>query len=292
MEEEVLEQPKSILVDGDTLGDWGNDTRIVEPGEVEEEAEEEPVVEEVLEPEAIEIIPEPVRVPDPGAYEPKDYSFDVTVFDAEGKNGHVVKVTSPEQYDSLLEADTNFGSAAALMKAQRNSSKMETNAERDKSDYDARKKNFEDAKAEADAANAGAQTLVNEVKYLEERGDIPKIAPAYVNANWDDPEVKKQPGIAEQMAIMDVMVKESRIRTKAGLAPVTSFLEGYRIWKDDQRTTRQTTTKQVAGEARRAAGARVAGSTPSPVSAVPKGISVGRAGSLRDLNRNQDWSVN
>lgn len=282
------EPPKSIMVDPDKLGDWGNDTRIIEPGDVIADVEEEPGNEENLPAEELVapliVAAEPVEVADPGQFVPKDYSFEVTVFDKDGKNPKVHKIATTDEFDDLMDTDPDFGTGTALTKAMRAATKMEVSQASDRRDYDLKKSAYDAAAKQSTEGQAAAQMMVNEMTYLTERGDLPKVDAKYVNADWSDPEVAKQPGVKEQIEIMNIMVRESKIREKAGLPKVTSILEGHRIWKDEQRTRQASDTKRVAGEARRAAGARVAGPTPNPTRTAPKGISVGQGGSLRDLS--------
>lgn len=297
---EITPDITSITVDPDKLGDWGNDIRIIEPDmklsdyETPEEDETGEDDDEIVDEDnvALPVVPAPlIDVEDPGEYVPKDYSFEVTVYDAEGKNGRAVKIESVDQFDKLLEDDANFGTAAALMKADRQAARLEASSERDKASHQEKKDKFDEAKKNGEADQAAAQMLVNEVNYLTERGDLPKVDAKYINADWNDPEVAKQPGVREQLEVINTMVRESNLRAKAGLPKVTSFLEGHRIWAEQQRTKRSTATKAKAGEARKAAGARVAGTTPSPTNATPAGLRVGRGGSLKDLGAQTNWDV-
>ncbi len=123
--------------------------------------------------------------------------------------------------------------------------------------------------------------MANELNYLVDKGKLPAVAKKYQNANWSDPEVAKQPGVKEQVELLNYMAKENASRRRAGLSdltPSTALTEmraeaAEKALKDGG---------DAAGEARRAAGARVAATTPAPVSAVPKGVSVGR--NLGDLS--------
>lgn len=294
---EVVEEPRGILLDGDTLGDWGNDTRIVEPGEIVEDNDEDPKdPEAVTDPEPIVVTPikveaEVVTIPDPGTYTPADYSFEVTVYDAEGKNGRPQKITSVDQWEELLEKEPNLGSTLSAERAMRKASKMETGLERDQADFDSRKKAFTDANQASQDNAAAQQLMVNELAYLTERGDIPAVEAKYANADWTDPEVAKQPGVKEQLELMDYLVKESARRVKAGLPKLTSFLDAHTAMQLQQRKTASVSAKDRAGEERKRAGSRVASPSPQPVNVSPKGIAVGRGGSLRDLNRDTNWEV-
>lgn len=223
--------------------------------------------------------------PDPGTFQPGDYAFEVQVFDQNNSHPKVRKITSPEQWDELLESDPNLGSAAALLKAQRNATKMENNLERDKREFDAKKKTFDDEKAQIDARNAQIETYVAEIGYLQQKGDLPEVAKKYVDADWSDPEIAKQPGVKEQLALLTYMRRENQVRIKAKLKPMTSILDAFNSYQIDRARKGQATTKVTAAQARRANGARVAAVSAPPVGQAPPGIAVGRGGSLRDLGR-------
>lgn len=291
--------PRGKLLSADELSSWGNNTRMVEPGAKTEdgrvvggnESEEEQLdtidksIDKTVtnEPEEQEPI---VTVEDPGEFTPKDYSFQVTVFDSEGKNAKQVTIKSADQWDELLESDPNLGSAAALAKGLRLAAKMEGNTERDKAEFDAKKAEFDEA-SEAEKTRVAALTSMEaEINYLGENGDLPAVDAKYVNADWSDPNVAKQPGIKERIALLSFMRNENNRRTRLGLKPMTSVLDAFNAFERQNSKTQDVTTKRLAGEQRKAAGAIVAPSSASSSASAPKGISVGRGGSLRDLAAN------
>lgn len=224
-------------------------------------------------------------VEDPGEYQPKDYSFEVTIYDEDGKNGKAVKVSSVEQFEQLLDEEKNFGSASALLKAQRMATKMESAQDRDKSEHDSKKAQFETQKTAVDEQNARLTRTANELNYLVGKGKLPPVPKKYQNADWSDPEVAKQPGVKEQVELLKYMGKENEARRKLGLDDL-SVSGAYAEMRLEQKEQEVTSSTKQAGEARRQASARVSATTPGPASAAPKGVMVGR--NLGDLSRLSD----
>lgn len=299
---ETPAEPKGTFLEAAQTADWNNNLQIIEPGvttedgktakegtQTEEEIKEEVKTEVKTEAPAQEV-EQTIEIEDPGEFKAGDYAFEVTTYDAEGKKPKTTKITSVEQWDQLLDTDPNFGSATALLKAQRLSTKMETGLERDKASYDTKKAEYDEAVANQAARDEASQSMVNEISYLVNRGELPPVAAEYANADWSDPKIAAQPGVKEQVALLDYMSKENTARQKAGLKPLTSVLDawnGYQL--DEAKKTAQTQNQRVA-EARKEAGARVAGVSPNPVTAAPRGIMVGRGGSLDELGRG-NWEV-
>ena len=286
-EEEAVSEPatpKSHFLTDDEVSDWGNGVTIKDHFDAEEEqAKQEEAEEEIEEIEEAEEEQPVISVEDPGEFQPKDYSFDVTVYDEEGKNGKAVKIKSVDDWDELLEKDPNLGSAANLMKAQRKVTKMESGIERDKELWERAKSEF-DRQTESEKNRIEAtDNMVAEINYLISQGDLPEIPKKYQNADWSDPDVAKQDGVKEQIVLLSFMRNENNERKKAGLKPMTSVLDAFNAFERKQIKKQAIDAKKQAGEARKAAGARVAGVSPSPVSRAPKGIMVGRAGSLQNL---------
>jgi len=222
---------------------------------------------------------------DPGEYVPNDYTFEVVVYDGQGKNARTHKIKSVDEWDELLERDPNLGSASALLKAQRAATKMETSLERDKREYDGKKTAFEQEKASVATRQAATDTMVSEIGYLQSKGKLPQVDAKYVDADWGDPEVAKQPGVREQVRLLNYMRDENKARVAAKLKPMTSILDAYNAYVADGAEKDNVTRKRTAGAQRKAAGARVASVSSAPVGAAPPGVSVGRGGSLRDLGR-------
>lgn len=224
-----------------------------------------------------------VTLADPGEYVPKDYSFEVQVFDAENKNPKTVKISSVDDWDALLEGDANLGSALALTKGMRLATQMESKSDADRTKYDEAKVAYDAQVQEANAQIAGTNRLLAGLNYLVDKGELPKIATKYVNADWKDPEVAKQDGVKEQIELLTYMERENKARIVAGLDPFGSVLDAWNAFVIDQAKTRAKTDKDTAGAARKEAGAKVASPAPAAMTTAPKGIAVGRGGSLRDL---------
>lgn len=221
--------------------------------------------------------PEPVTVEDPGDFTPKDYSFDVTIYDEEGRNGKTVHVSNVEQYEQLLEADSNFGSAASLMKAQRMVTRMETNNDRDQQDFDTKKALYDSS---VESAESRANTLNQwqaEADYLMASGELPAMEAGDKDANWSDPEIAAKPGVKAQIELLNYMNEENGRRTTAGIAPLTSLNDAFNAMELKRLRDAGNETKQRLNQARKNAGAKVAGTQPNPVAAPPKGVMVGRS---------------
>jgi hypothetical protein len=276
----ITEADKALFEENANFVDPG----LVQPEEPKKE-EEEPKTpeEENEEPEQIED-PEPVvTVQDPGDFVPKDYSFEVTVYDDEGKNGKTVKVNSIDEWEALLDKDSNFGSSSALLKAQRLATKMESNLERDKADWEKQKSEFDSQVEKANERQQNIDGIAAEIEYLVSKGRLPAVDPEYKDADWRDPQIAKQPGVKEQVDLLNYYVKENKARRKAGLKDM-SITEAFYELREEQQSKADKEAHKAAGEARKAAGARIAGNSPVPVTTAPKGIAVGRAGTLRDLD--------
>lgn len=293
----MSDEIRGHVLSPDQLTDWGNQTRFVEPTLKNEVGEDVRVIDTTDDESGLTTIDDAIdaqdqvvtgsviTAEDPGEYTPKDYSFDVMVYNNEGKNGHLVKISSPEAWDELLEKDPNLGNASALAKGLRQAAKMETSQERDKDDYDKRKTNYDDqVKVETDRV-AVTNNMAAEISYLVESNDLPEVATKYKDADWSDPEVAKQPGIKEQIELLSFMRNENNKRIKLGLKPMTSVVDAFNAYERQSNKNKVTNDIKAAGEARKAAGAIVAAPSPSQSTSAPKGISVGRSGNLRDVGR-------
>lgn len=225
-------------------------------------------------------------VPDPGVFTPGDYSFDVVVLDSEGKSPRTRHIRSVDEWDELLDGDPNLGSASALLKAQRAATKMENSLERDKRDYDTKKATFDGEKATLAQKQQSTDMMTAEIGYLQSQGKLPEVAKKYVNADWSDPEVAKQPGVKEQLALLNYMSKENKRLIAAKLPPMTSIRDAFNSYRIDQADKKAPAVRAQAAVQRKQAGAKVAGVSSSALTGgAPSGISVGRGGSLRDLGR-------
>lgn len=244
------------------------------PDDVEEEDQEDEEEPEVDEYEA----PATVDADDPGEYIPKDYSFTVEV------DGKTHKITTPEQAAEFADENAEKMGARELVKFMRQANKMEDKLEKDKDEFDARKAKYEETKAAQEQQLSVINNVANEINYLVQKGQLPKVAAKYSKADWSDPEVAKQPGVKEQVELLNYMRKENDARSKAGLAPLTSALDAFNAMELDRRNNNEVDEAKQQAEARKRAGSRIAGTSPKPVNVAPKGVAVGRAFSLSDLD--------
>jgi hypothetical protein len=295
IEEQTTQRGTPIIPDDDP--EWGSGAVMVEPGLMsesgkqvreEEKVEDQEEQQEDNDEQEEDDINEPAQftAEDPGEFQPQDYSFEVTTYDKDGNNPRTVKVTSVEQWDKMLGDDVNFGSAQALMVAERKASKMDSNAERDRVEWEKAKAKYDEEREAFENTEAQLDNFESEMNYLVGRGDMPKVPAKFTN-DWTSAEAKKDPAIKEQQKLINYMNKENRARAKAGLQPETSLVSAYKAYKLDQMEKEEATSQRQAGQARREAGARVAGTSPAATTVTaPKGIAVGRAGSLNDLSAN------
>lgn len=216
--------------------------------------------------------PDPiVTIDDPGEYTPADYSFEVIL-----KDGKSVKISSPEEADKIADDPDNFETPKQLSDFLKKSLSMSNKLERDKEKFDEQKAKFtEQTKLENERMETIAN-ISNEFEYLANNGLLPKVDPKYINADWSDPEVAKQPGVKEQIELLNYMVKENEKRAKNNIKPFTSALDAFNAFTLDKDRKAQAKELKEAGQARRNAGAKVSGvSAGDGVPYVPKGIAVG-----------------
>lgn len=246
-------------------------TREVEPKPEEPKATEEVAENEDENLEVREVPDSVVTVNDPGEYKPADYSFEVTL--ADGKS---VTVNSPEEAEKIADDADNFETPKQLLQFIRKSQRMENSLDRDKEKYEAQKEKFDEQSAEEKSRQETVNTFESEFLYLAGKGLIPKLSKELMSADWADPEVSKDKDVKVYAGIMDYLVKENAVRAKAGVKPMTSILDAFTGWQLDSEQKTQADEKKAAGEARKAAGSRVAGvSATQQGSFAPKGIAVG-----------------
>lgn len=238
------------------------------------------------EPEAVEEHDEPASVvitEDPGKYEPADYSFEVT-----DKDGRLIKINSPEEADNFAEDDENFKSAKDLKDFLRKSQKMENQLDSDKAKWEAQKKEFDSQSELQESREKTVESLVAGFGYLVSKGLLPKVEDADAVADWSDPEVAKHPGVKEQIELINYMTKENAAREKAGVPILGSALDAYNAFELEQGKKQAAAEHKATGEARKVAGARVAGvSASNQAPYVPQGIAVGRVMPKRSV---ADWA--
>lgn len=260
--------------------------------ETQEETEEDTETDSTTEDDETEQPQEFVTVEDPGEFTPANYSFDVTVYDAEGNKPKTVKVNSIDEWDTLLESEPNLGSSVALSRAFRAAQKMELGADRDRQAYDKQKKEYDDAVAEQQQREIRGNTIFGEISYLIERGDLPKLTREERDVlDWNDPAVvKAHPNIAAHNDLLKYMRKENANRVKLKLAPIQSALDAFNAMQLDTRRQSDAQKKKQDGERRQQMSSRVASGTSTPLAAnTPRGIAVGRVGDLAKLGQN--WNV-
>lgn len=212
-----------------------------------------------------------VTVDDPGEYKPADYSFEVTL-----KDGKTKKVTTPEQAEELADDPDNFETPKQLMDFINKQNKMVRNLDRDHDKWESQKKTYDEQSAEETNRQETINNYASEFTYLIGKGLMPKIPAEFVTADWSDPQVAKQPGVKEQIELLDYLVKENGTRKKAGIKELNSIVDAYNAWQLDTGKKKQEEETKEAGEARKAAGSRVAGvSATAQQPFVPKGIAVG-----------------
>lgn len=224
-----------------------------------------------------------VALQDPGDYVPTDYSFQVQLYNDENKPTKQVKITSVEDFEALLDDEANFGTASALLKAQRLSSKLETNTERDQNAYNDKKAAYEQQKKAAEANDQWLATTQKELDYLVAEGDLPKIPQKFKNANWNDDEVAKDPGVIAQKALLTWMDRENAKLKQAGLPAIQSITDAFNRRENKAAKQAKQSTQQAQTANRRTQAAKVAGAAGSPRTVAPTGIAVGRPINLRDL---------
>src|SRR5882757_1095474 len=175
------------------------------PEDPKEDVEAEPAEEETYtEPAPV------VTVEDPGDYKPADYSFEVTL-----KDGKTVKVSTPDEAEKLSDDPDNFETPKHLMYFINKQNKMNRNLERDYEKWESQKKTFTEQLETETQRRETIDSYIGEFQYLVDEGKIPEIAKEHIDANWFDPEIAKQPGVKEQIAILKHMEKENSLRAKA-----------------------------------------------------------------------------
>jgi len=242
------------------------------PEEVKEESEEET-------PEIVSnAAPEPVvTVEDPGEYVPADYSFEVTI-----KDGKKVKITSEEQAREVAADSENFENAAQLMDLLNKTASMTSKLEKDKDKWEERKAKFDEQSKTYQEREATVNSIASELEYLVDNGDLPKVPDEFKNADWTDPEVAKQPGVKEQIQLINYMVKENDRRAKHGIRPLSSAVDALDHMNKQKSKAQEEAARKAEGEARKAAGARVSAVSPNAAQPyIPKGIAVGDPNKVR-----------
>lgn len=228
--------------------------------------------------------PTPVTtVNDPGDYKPADYSFEVTL-----KDGKSVKVATTEEAEKIADDPDNFETPKQLMDFINKQNKMNRNLDRDREKWEAQKKAYDEQQEAEKQRYETVNSYVGEFQYLVNKGLMPAVDKKYETADWSDPEVAKQPGVKEQLALLNYMTKENAARTKAGVKPITSIVDAFNAWQMDSGRQQAEAKKKAKEEADRAAiqARKTASARVASVSAgqqgvyAPKGIAVGNPRAL------------
>jgi hypothetical protein len=230
-------------------------------------------------PEAQAQAPEPApQLVDPGEFVPNDYSFDIALAD-----GTKLTITKPEDIEALGN-DVEFATPADFIKTQANYNKMVTGIENDKKAYDTDKSAFDTAQEQVQQQEQFISGIESGMNYLESSGDLPAVPAQYENADWSDPEVAKQPGVAERVAIIEYMATENARRDKAGVPRLTSVLDAHNAMQLKAMKDQQTVRTDAEKTARKARGAMVGGESSGSQGgvSVPDNMIVGPGGNIRD----------
>lgn len=272
------------------INEWGDDFdkseltipyKREEPTEDVDEPEEEVEEDEEL-PEAPEL-QSIVTAEDPGEFTPEDYSFDYQI------DGKTYKIATADDIDKIPDEDMEKLSAKDITVLLRRATSIDTKVERDREKYEAQKKEFDEQTEEQQQQIQTINTFAAEFDYLVSKGFLPKVPKELQEADWTDAEISKREGVKEQKEILDYMVKENRSRSKLGLKPLNSIIDTFNALAMEKNRSTSAEREKSAKEARKSAGARVAGPTNSPMgTTAPKGIAVGRTNVFR--NANIDWS--
>lgn len=250
--------------------------------QVAQSAEEEETTDDVAQVEEEEEYEEPtpvVTLEDPGEYTPKDYSFEIEI------KGKTYKVDSSDRAAELADEFAEDLTAKQLVSLVTKGTNIDIKQSKDREDWEKRHNAFEEQSNAEKERQETISSMEKEFNYLVSKGLMPQIEEKYLNADWTDPEVAKQPGVKEQKALLNYMVKENKERAKAGVKQLTSVVDAFNAWQQDNGRKKTAEEHKAAGEARKEASSRVAGVSPAAQAPyVPKGIAVGNPNVFR---RNQ-----
>jgi len=240
----------------------------------EEKEEEKKIEEKELKiPEDIEYTdPEPVvKTEDPGDFKANDYSFTVETLD-----GVKTKITTPEQAEEFADANADNLSAAQQIKLVRNTTNMDSKMSKDLEKWEAQKEKFDaESSIETERQNT-ISNLANEIQYMITKGILTAVADEYKDADWSDPMVAKQPGVREQIELVNYMTKENNERAKSGVRPFASMMDAYNDMEREQSKSEKAEARERSDKARKAvASVSSAPSASSQGVKAPKGIAVG-----------------
>ncbi len=281
---EENEAPNLTLGLADPNKEEGNEPpQETAPGEVKKEGDTPPEDGATIPPkEEPPAVRPAATLEDPGEFVPNDYSFEITTFDSEGRNPKTTTIHSPQDWERLIDQEPNFGGVSAFSKAQAKATRMQLSLERDEREHKAKQEAYEAEKKTTEEMEASAESIINGILYLEERGDLPKV-PDQFRDDWDSPEAKENEAVKEQMKFLSYMRDENDRRLRAGLPIFSSVIDAHNAYQLDQIREDQKATRARQNQARRTVASRVGSQSPAPASASPPGMIVGRGGSLDDL---------
>lgn len=274
----------------ETRSEWDDDfdkeelTIKYKPDPVEEKEDEvKEETPETKEEEVEEVVVEPiVKTEDPGEFQEPDLSF---VQKIDGKD---YKISKADDIDNIPAEDLEKLNAKELTSLIRKGNAIDSKLERAKEDYDKKKSEYDEQVNAEKERDEQIQTMANEFEYLVSKGLLPKVADEFKNANWADPKVSEQPGVKEQKELLDYMIKENQARAKVNVKPLTSIVDAYNAWQLENTLKDKEQATKNAGQARKDAGAKVAGiSNNPPGMQAPKGIAIGRPNAF--MNNAAQW---
>lgn len=260
---------------GEDEADQSDDTQVdtedtEDSGQSNTEATKAPLEQQTQQP------TQPQTLEDPGNFQPGDYGFDVVL--ADGTN---VRIEKPEDIDKLPESP-EFANVKDHTAFITNYSRMVNGIDNDRRKYDDDKKAFDEQQGQVQAREEFVTQLDNSFKYLESKGKLPGVPAQYADADWNDPEVAKQPGVKERIEVIQYMARENAERTKLGLPSMTA-LEAFSELRNKGFEEQQAQKTQKQNELRKQRGSMVAGASAPQPGKTNTDMIVGSGGTLRDL---------
>mgnify|MGYP001616057848 CR=1 FL=1 len=90
-----------------------------------------------------------------------------------------------------------------------------------------KKATFDEQSQVSEAREKMVEDFASEMDYLVGKKLLPPVAAEFKNADWSDAHVAKQPGVKEQIALLNYMVKENEVRAKAGVKQLASVVDAF-----------------------------------------------------------------
>ncbi len=218
---------------------------------------------------------------DPGEFTPGDYSFEIKTTD-----GKVVKISSQEEIDEFaakLDENSELINASQYTMFNRKSVAMDQGIATDKRNYEANKAKFDQEQSLQTTRQESLTQWNNEINYLANNGELPKISDKLNSADWTDPEVAKEPAVKARLDIFKWMESENSKRMTAGLEPIKSVVDAHNAMQLESFKTQQKDTVSREKEQRQKKGSMVGGAAPHSPSNNPSNSIVGTGGSLDDM---------